>query len=147
MIKALSPVLFGALVVLSAASASAMEDRPYTEGPVTELSFIKIKPGMFDAYMKWVATERKQLLDEEKKAGIIIDSKIYVSQARTPADADLVLAVTFQNMAALDGLDAREDAIMEKVFGSEQKSNAAAIDREKMREVLGTQLVRELVLK
>ena len=147
MIKTASSVLLAALLVFSATRSSAMTDRPYTEGPVTVLSFIKIKPGMFDAYMKWVATDRKKLLDEEKKAGIIIDSRIYTSQARTPDDADLVLAATFANMAALDGLDDKEDAIVEKVFGSEQKSNDAAIDREKMRTVLGTQLIRELVLK
>jgi hypothetical protein len=124
-----------------------MEDRPYTEGPVTDITFIKVKPGMFDAYMKWIATERKQLLDEEKKAGIIIDAKVYVSEARSPSDADIVLAVTFANMAALDGLDAREDAVVEKVFGSEKKSNEAAVDRGKMREVLGSQIIRELVIK
>jgi hypothetical protein len=139
--------VFAALLVSSASFVSAMTDRPYTEGPVTVLSFIKIKPGMFDAYMKWVATDRKKLLDEEKKAGIIIDSKIFTTQARTPDEADLVVTETFANMAALDGLDDKEDAIIEKVFGSEQKSNDAAVDREKMRTVLGTQLIRELVLK
>jgi len=50
-------------------------------------------------------------------------------------------------MAALDGLDDRESAVVEKVFGSEKKSNEAAVDRQKMREVLGSQLIRELVIK
>jgi hypothetical protein len=140
-------VLAAASLPLSALFASAMEDRPYTEGPVTEVSYIKVKPGMFDAYMKWLATERQRLINEEKKAGIILDSKIFTSMARCPSDPDIILTETFANMAALDGLDDKEAAIVEKVFGSEQKSNEAAIDREKMREVLGSQLIREMVLK
>ena len=147
MLRIPSIALFAALLVSSAALASAMEDRPYTEGPVTDITFIKVKPGMFDAYMKWIATERKQLLDEEIKAGIITGSKVYTCEAHNPSEADIVLAVTFANMAALDGLDAKESAIAEKIFGSRKKSNDAEIDRGKMRKILGTQLVREMILK
>lgn len=134
----------GLLLVSSAAMAA---DAPFTEGPVTEVSFIKIKPGMFDAYMKWVATERKQLMDEQKKAGIILDYKVYGAEAHNPNEADLILTITYKNMAALDNLDEKTEAIGNKVFGSQQKANEASISREQMRTVLGSQLIRELVLK
>jgi len=147
MAKIMTRALLVVSFALSAAFASAKEDRPYTEGPVTQITFIKVKPGMFLAYMKWVATDRKQLMDESKKEGLIIDSKIYQSQAHNPSEADIVLSVTFANMAALDGLTDREDALEEKLVGSVQKATDASIGREKMREVLGSQLIRELVLK
>jgi hypothetical protein len=134
-------------LVLPAALATAKESRPYTEGPVTQVSYVQVKPGMFDAYMKWIMTERKQLIDAEIKAGIITESKVYTAEAHNLNEADIILTETFPNMAALDGLTDRTDAIVETVFGSMQKSNDAVIDREKMRTVLGTQLIREMLPK
>jgi hypothetical protein len=143
----LSKWLVAAALVVSSAFVSAKDELPYVEGPVIEVSYIKIKPGMFDAYLKWLANDWKQLNDEYKKAGIILDAKVYSCTARSPHDADLVLTVTYKNMAALDNLDERTSAIDEKLWGSRQKANDATIDRGKMREVLGSELIRELVLK
>jgi hypothetical protein len=140
-------LLFSVMLVLSTTLTSAKENRPYTEGPVTDVSFIKTKPGMFDEYMKWLATVRKQIVDEEKKAGIIIDAKIYTVEPRHPGDPDIILTVTYANMAALDGLTDKMDAVTEKVEGSVKKGNENAIDREKMREVLGSELIQEMIVK
>lgn len=143
----LSRLLVGAVLIASSALVSAKEALPYSEGSVVELSYIKVKPGMFDAYLKWLSTDWKQLNAELMKAGIILDAKVYSCTARNPHEADLVLAVTYKNMAALDNLDDRSEPIFEKFWSSREKANEAAIDREKMREVLGSELVRELVLK
>jgi hypothetical protein len=140
-------LLLGVSMVLSANLVSAKEDRPYSDGPVTDVSFIRTKSGMFDEYMKWIATSRKQLMEEEKKAGIITDYKVYFVEPRNPGDPDIILCETFANMAAFDGLDDRLDAVTEKVEGSVKKSNEAAIDRDKLRTVLGSELIREMVLK
>jgi hypothetical protein len=145
--KILSQLLVVGLLVASSALVSAKEELPYIEGPVVEISYIKIKPGMFDAYLKWLSADWKKYNEELKKAGIILDAKVYSCAARNPHEADLVLAVTYKNMAALDNLEERTAAIDEKFWGSRQKSNDAAIDREKMREVLGYEHIRELVLK
>lgn len=139
--------LITAALMLSATIVGAQEPRPYTEGPVVNVSYIKIKPGMFDAYMKWLATERKALMDEYKKAGLILDSRVYTTEARGPGDPDLILSVTYKNWAALDGLDDRQDAVGAKVVGSRDKANQASISREAMREVLGSQTIQEMVLK
>jgi hypothetical protein len=125
----------------------AQEARAYSDGPVVVVSYIKVKPGMFDAYMKWVATDRKAYMDELKKAGIIVDWRVYSNQARTPDDADLILTVSYKNFAALDGLQDRTDPILAKLAGSVQKANEMAISRETMRETLGGTTIRELVIK
>jgi len=55
--------LAGVLLVSFMAAASAQDAKPYKEGPVTQLSYIKIKPGRFDDYMKWLATsDRKSVV-------------------------------------------------------------------------------------
>jgi hypothetical protein len=140
--------LLAAMLLLVCTVAAAEEPRPYTEGPVTHVSYIKIKPGMFDAYMKWLATDYKQLMEESKKQGIILDYKVYsTNEAHVASDPDMVLMVVYKNMAALDGLSERLDPITAKTFGTRQKRDEAAISREAMREVLGDRFIRELILK
>ena len=50
------------------ASASA-EDKSYTEGQVTELSFIKITPEKFDDYMKYLSTTYNTIMERKPWGG------------------------------------------------------------------------------
>jgi hypothetical protein len=50
-------------------------------------------------------------------------------------------------MAALDGLEEKFRDIAEKATGPSKKAEERAADRGKIREVLGTKLVRQLKLK
>ena len=140
-------LLVAALLIGCASSAWSQDDHAYTEGQVTQISYIKVKPGMFDAYLRYLQGPYKQLMEEQKKAGLIVGYAIYAATARAPHEADLYLTITYKNYAALDGLTVRSDALVKKVFGSLEKSDAASIDRGKLREELGSELVQELVLK
>ena len=135
------------LLLAFASSAFAQDDHAYTEGPVTNISYVKIKPGMFDAYMSYLQKTYKQIMEEQKKAGLVLDYGIYSATARSPHDADLYLTTTYKNWATFDGLTEKTDAITKKVWGSLAKSDQAAIDREKMREIIGGEVVQELILK
>lgn len=139
-------VLLAATMLFTASLVTA-EDRPYTEGPVTRISYIKVKAGMFDAYMKWIATDRKALMEEYKKAGLIVGWKVYAAEARSPSEADLILSVTYKNWAALDNLADKQEPISGRLQGSSDKQNQMAIGREQMREVLGVSTIQELVIK
>lgn len=141
-------LLTTALMLSGALATAADEPRSYTEGPVSHVSFIKVKPGMFDNYLKYLATTYKPLMEEYKKQGIILDYKVYeASETHSPSEPDLVLTVTYKNMAALDGLAEKTDPLAAKVFGTRQKQAEAAISRESMRESVGDQFIRELILK
>jgi hypothetical protein len=137
-----------AVLSMSAISSALADDsKSYTEGTVSEVTSIRTKPGMFDAYMKWLDTTGKQLRDDEKKAGLILDYAVYAVQPRSPHDPDIYLVITYKNMAALDGLTDRVEPIQRKIWATREAGAKAAIDRESMREVLGTELVRRLDLK
>ena len=140
-------LLVAALLSVISAAAFADDERSYTEGSVVDVSAVKIKPGQFDAYMKWLDTTYKQVMEEEKKAGIIVDYAVYEGSPRTPHDADLYLVTVYKNMAALDGLDEKTEPMMKKVWANRDQANKAAADRESMREILGDELIRELKLK
>ena len=113
---------------------------------MTKLSYIKIKPGKFDEYMSYLGGPYKALMEAQKKAGLITGYAVYSTQARSPSDPDLILSTTYANMAGLDRID-ESDAVAAKVIGSRQTQSKAFGDRGAMREVLGGQLVRELILK
>jgi len=140
-------LVVGVSLAMSASMASAKEDRPYTDGPVSDVSFIKTKPGKFDDYAKWLDTVWKQTNEEAKKAGIVVGYNVYIVEPRHPGDPDIILSTTYPNFATLDGINDKLDAIAEKVEGSVQKSNQNGIDRGQLREVLGSELIQELVLK
>lgn len=137
-------ILIGLMLSLMGSAALAAES--YKEGRVVNVAYVRVKPGMFDAYMKFLATDYKRLMEAQKKAGIVIDYAIYSAEARTPQEANLILTTTYANMAALDRSEEAE-AIATKVIGDNATMNKGTQDRGAMREMLGTQLVRQLILK
>lgn len=135
------------ILTLSASVTRAQEDHAYTQGPVTIVSFIRTEPGMFEEYMRYLDSTYKHLMDDYKKQGIITDYAVYQARPRDPQDADLILTVTYKNMAAFDDLQARTDPLARQTFGSLTKAASASADRGKMRKEVGSQMVRQLILK
>lgn len=135
------------LLFLATFSGTALAERPYTEGNVITVTSARTEPGMMNAYMKYLSTTFKQLMEEQKKAGILLDYQVYTAVPRSPDDADVYLVQVYKNMAALDGLNERTDAIAERLMGDADKVSAATIERGKMRTILGTQMMRQAVLK
>jgi hypothetical protein len=41
------------------------------------VSSIRTEPGMFETCLKYLSTTYKQMMDEQKKAGIILDYAVY----------------------------------------------------------------------
>lgn len=128
------------------ASAAAQEAKSYKEGPVTQISYIRVKPGQFNAYMKFLGGDYKKLMEAYIKAGLVVRYGVYTTRARNPNDANLILTVTSPNYAALDKVDER-DAISAKLLGSSDAQTKASIDREAMRQQLGSELIQEMILK
>jgi L-rhamnose mutarotase len=140
-------LLLAAILTTSTSVTHAQEDHAYTQGSVVVVSFVRTEPGMFDEYMRYLDSTYKRLMDEQKKQGIITDYSIYQAVPRDPQDADVILTVTYKNMAALDNLQARTDPIVKELFGSLGKASSASADRGKLRKQVGSQLVRQIILK
>ena len=139
-----------ALVALSlgiASLCSAQSDAPYTEGPVWNITMVKVKPGMGDEYLKGLAKTLKGTLDEAKKQNLVLDYKILLGNAGTPQDFDILIMVESKNMAALDNGREKFDPITRKVVGTTDQQQAMAVKRLDIREIMGTKLMREITLK
>ena len=72
-------------------------------------------------------------------------NRIVSLEMRPPNDPDLYLVETYPNMAVFDTITDKMTAISNKVWGSLQKSDDADANREEIRRILGSELVRELV--
>src|SRR6516165_6112316 len=132
-------LLLAAILTVSTSVTRAQEDHAYTQGPVVLVSFVRTEPGMFEEYMRYLDTTYKRLFDEFKKQGLIVDYSIFQALPRGPEDADLILTVTYKNMAAFDDLQSRTDPLVKQVFGSLNKAASASVDRGKMRKEIGSQ--------
>jgi hypothetical protein len=86
-------------------------------------------------------------MEEQKKAGLILSYTVYATTPRGPDEPALYLITVFKNMAALDGLNEKSDPLVEKLFGTMDQQTAAAVQRDKLRALIGDELLRELVLK
>ena len=132
-------------------TASAANDRGYTYGPVTEVDYIHVEYGHFDDYMAWVTATWAPTMEAAKKAGLIIDYKVFQASPKAPDQPNVYLEITYKNMAAYAGdigdSAAAFEAVTEKVICSSACQDQARVQRNEFRRVLGTEVTRELVVK
>ena len=120
----------------------------YSEGPVWRVSLIRVKPTHLDEYLTSLRQVSKPFIDEEKRQGLIVDYKIFLKETKNNLqDWDLCLAVEYKNHAALDGLDAKMEAIRDKILGGKQQAQQLGAKREEIREIISDELLQEIVLK
>ena len=149
----LSVCLAGFLPSLDAHAqgASAKDERQYTNGPVTEVDYIQVEYGHFEKYVDWLNSTWKPTMEALKKAGVIIDYKVLRASPKSPDQPNIFLMLTFKNMAAYAGdIGDKGDeleAVTKKVICSTGCQNNARVARNEYRKVLGSELVRELILK
>src|ERR1700719_5067589 len=80
--------------------ALAQNDGQYTDGPVTEVDYIQVEYGHFPEYVDWLNSTWKPTMEAMKKAGLIIDYKVFQGSPILPDQPNIFLYLTFKNMAA-----------------------------------------------
>jgi L-rhamnose mutarotase len=127
-------------------NAGTKDERQYTDGPVTEVDYIGVEYGHFEEYIDWLNSTWKPTMEAMKKAGLIIDYKVFRANPKSPDQPNIFLMITYKNMAALDkGVEQEE--VAKKVICNTECQNKARVVRNGYRKVLGTELIREIILK
>lgn len=134
-------------LLIFGAQSSGAEEKPYKDGTVWSVTFVKIKPGMVDVYLRDLAVHRKQLMEEAKKQGLIVSEKILAGSDSGRDDWNMMLMVEYKNWAAFDGLSDKFDALALKMVGSEEKQMQMMLKRTEVRELLGEKTMQELKFK
>lgn len=146
--KAISNLAISFIMLLASSNISfAQTDRPYKEGPLWEVQFIKTKPGMTEQYLKNLSDGWVKMMRASKEAGIIMDFKILSSQPASENDWDLLLMYEVKNFAALDGMQEKTEALAKKVMGDQETQHTQALSRNDLRVLQGGKLTQELDFK
>jgi hypothetical protein len=143
-------MLVGSLVVLLlllGVTVFAQVSRPYRNGSVWNVSFIRMKPGMESAYLDYIATDWKRNQEELKKAGLIVSYKVLTSEPHNPGDFNIMLMTEYKDLATMEANESKEDALAQQVVGDDEKQREGYRKRLEIREVMGGRLAREIVLE
>ncbi len=139
------PLLLLALLA-PAALAQQPVAKPYHEGPVWEIAYIRVKAGMDDRYLRYIADTWKNEQEAMKKAGYILDYKVIATEPHGPQDFDIMLMTEFKDLTTMEANADRMEAQALQLVGGQQKMESGYQDRSSYREVLGQRLGREIIL-
>ena len=145
--RRMSPLVLFGVLSLGSVFAYGQEAKPYTEGTVWNVTMIRVKPGMFEVYMRDVLPMRKKLDEEAKKQGVLLSSHVLSGNSSGRDDFDVLILDEYKNWAAFDGMTAKYDAMMSKIVGAEDKQVQVMMKRTDIREILGEKNMQELVIK
>lgn len=142
-------LLAGALTIslgMLGLSLYAQVTRPFHPGTVWEIQFIRVKPGMDNAYKSWLASDWKKEQEAFKASGLILGYKVLETEAHGQNDYNMMLMTEFKDLATVESNEQKADAIAQQVAGSDQQQEQGYKTREALREPLGTRVAREVVL-
>jgi hypothetical protein len=131
----------------------ALAQEHFTEGPVWECSAYRTKQGHFDDYMTYLRQNFLPSGQESKKAGLILDQRVYLHVPTTPTDGDVLICTLYPSFGKALDYDAGDDAKAKEIAAKhyktadEQKQRDAAAKRFAFRDFLGTSHYREVSLK
>jgi hypothetical protein len=136
-----------AVALLSTVAALAQQPRPFHNGPVWDIAYIRVHYGQEDRYLAYLAGEWKQTQEMMKKAGYVMDYKVITTEPHDSHDYDVILMTQFKDLASLEANEDKMRELEEQQGGGAQKLQTAAHDRGDYREVQGSRLGREIILE
>jgi len=135
------------LLLVGCYVVAAQVARPYRNGSVWDVAFIRVKPGMNNAYLTYLAGDWKREQEALKSAGIILSYKVLQTEPHNPGDFTLMLMTEYKDLATMEANESKADGIIQKVIGDDQKQVQGYKDRAEIRDVLGSRLAREIILE
>ena len=139
--------LIAAAILIAGVSVYAQMNRPYHNGTVWNISFIRIKPGMDAAYLNYLSSSWKTEQEALKKDGQILSYKVLSVEGHTPGEFNLMLMTEYKNLATMEANEDKADALAQKVVGNDETQMKGYNDRLAIREIIGDRLAREVILE
>jgi hypothetical protein len=135
------------VLFLLAVSVYGQVHKYFTPGTVWGVTTIKIHPGMDQAYLEYLDTQLKKESDISIKNGFMKSYKILRSQDDDSGWNMLILR-EYDSFASLEKNAEKADEVLRQATGiDDQKGMQGYIERSKIRDVMGTKFMRELILK
>ncbi len=136
-----------ALVLTLSVVVLAQVNRPYRNGTVWNIGFIRMKPGMDTSYLNYVAGDWKREQEALKKDRQIVSYKILQTEAHGSNDWNLMLMTEYKDLATYEKNLEKADNLLQTVIGTDEKQRQGYRERLEIREVLQDRMAREIVLE
>ena len=128
-------------------SLSAAQDQ-YNEGTVERVTLVRILPGHGNAWWDDVKNNLQPVWNAEKASGLIEGYQVFLNQTKAnPDDWDVGIAVTYKNMAALDGLGMKVLDLRMKQYGDKSKEQKVIDKRVENAQTVASYLIRNVTVK
>src|SRR6185503_15425338 len=80
-----------AIVLIAGFAAYAQVNRPYHNGSVWDVAFIRMKPGMETKYLEYIAGQWKAEQEAQKKDGNILSYKVLTVEGHNANEFNIML--------------------------------------------------------
>ena len=135
------------VLLLLAVSVYGQVHKYFTPGTVWGVTTIRIHSGMDQAYLEYLDTQLKKESDISIKNGFMKSYKILRSQDDDSGWNMLILR-EYDSFASLEKNEEKADEVLRQATGiDDQKGMQGYTDRSKIRDVMGTKFMREVILK
>ena len=136
-----------AVLLILAVTGYGQVHKYFTPGSVWAVTTIRIHSGMDQAYLEYLDTQLKKESDISIKNGFMKSYKILRAQD-DDASWNMLILREYDSYASLEKNAAKADEALRQATGiDDQKGMQGYMERSKVREVLGTKYMREVVLK
>lgn len=145
--RTLMVATLGAGLLLLAVSVYGQVHKYYTPGSVWSVTTIRIHSGMDQAYLSYLDTQLKKESEISIKNGFMKSYKILRAQD-DDSGWNLLILREYESYGSLEKNAEKADEALRQATGiDDQKGMEGYTDRSKIRDVVGTKYMRELVLK
>ena len=135
------------VLLLLAVSVYGQVHKYFTPGTVWGVTTIRIHPGMDQAYLQYLDTQLKKESEISIKNGFMKSYKILRGRDDDSSWNMLILR-EYDSFASLEKNEEKADEVLRQATGiDDQKGMEGYMDRSKIRDVMGTKFMRELILK
>jgi len=129
-------------------AGTALSQDQYNEGTVERVILLRILPGHGNAFWEDLKSNVQPIYEAEKGQGLINGYSIFLNQTKgNPEDWDVGIALTYKNMAALDGLSMKVFDLRMKQYGDKGKEQQVINKRTENTQVVASYLIRNVTLK
>ena len=136
-----------AVLLILAVSVYGQVHKYFTPGSVWAVTMVRIHPGMDQAYLEYLDTQLKKESEISIKNGFMKSYKILRAQDDDGGWNMLILR-EYESYAALEKNEEKADEVLRQATGiDDQKGMQGYMDRSKIRDVMGTKFMREMVLR
>lgn len=139
-------VLFVTLVAVGGTPVLGQVFKYFSPGSTWTVTMVKVAAGMDQAYMEYLSTQFKKAEDAQVKAGVQKSYKV-LRTVENAGDWNLLILREYNSLAAYEAEEERRDTVRRQSEGSDQDAMKGYEDRSRIRELVGTKIAREVILK